>query len=37
LELPIPYVEEGELLKEGWKDAQLPSFWTGYQLRKELS
>lgn len=36
VELPIPYLEEGELLKEGWQDARLPSFWTGYQLRKDL-
>lgn len=36
VELPIPYLEEGELFKEGWQEAQLPSFWTGYQLRKEL-
>ena len=35
MDLPIPYVEEGDLTERGWEDAHLPMFWTCYHMRKE--
>jgi len=37
VELPVRGITEEQLASEGWRDAQLPSFWTMYRMRKELS
>lgn len=34
--LPVRGLDEEELLRKGWKDAKLPSFWTRYHIRKHL-
>jgi ribosomal protein S18 acetylase RimI-like enzyme len=37
VELPVRGITEAELESQGWEDAKLPFFWTGYRMRKELS
>jgi len=33
---PVPHIDEEELRKKGWKDGELPTFWTRYWMRKDL-